>query len=154
MPTSREDADALFDMAAPLPAPPAPARAPAHDRSGALGGFGMPEPDGRREHRVKINWQARIQLPNGRVAELRARDLSEGGVGLISDVHIPSYTVLNFAMAVPALNEGGRMTPISGTLKTAYMVVQGPVIYCGGTWVNLSSDARDLLGKWIRKLKR
>ena len=154
MPTSREDADALFDLAAPMPAPAAPAPAPVHDRSGALGGFGMPAPEGRREQRVKINWQARVQLPNGRVVELRARDLSEGGVGLISETHIPSYTVLNFAMAVPELNEPSRITAISGTIKTAYMVVQGPVIYCGGTWVNLPSDARDLLAKWVRKLKR
>ena len=149
MTTSREDADALFDMAAPQPAP-----APAHDRSGALGGFSIAAPEGRREQRVKISWLARVQFPNGRVVDVRARDLSEGGVGLVSDVHIPSYTVLNFAMAVPGLNEPSRITPISGTLKTAYMVVQGPVIYCGGTWVSLPSDARDLLSKWIRKLKR
>ena len=57
-------------------------------------------------------------------------------------------------MAVPELNEPSRITAISGTIKTAYMVVQGPVIYCGGTWVNLPSDARDLLAKWVRKLKR
>jgi hypothetical protein len=166
MTTSREDADALFDMTRPLPAPPAPKaqqpsqphrpEEPSTGRSGALGGFGLPsaEAEGRREQRVKVSWAARVQLPNGRVVDLRARDLSDGGVGLVSDHHIPSYAVLNFAMAVPDLNDPCKITPISGTIKTAYMVVQGPVIYCGGSWVNLPADARDLLGKWIRKLKR
>jgi hypothetical protein len=82
------------------------------------------------------------------------RDLSESGVGLLTEHHIPAATVLNFAVGVPGLNEGGKITPVSGTIKTTYVVVKGLDLMCGGIWVQLPSDGRDLLDKWIRKLRK
>ncbi len=142
MTTPPEDVDALFDAPAPpspvLPGSPFPTASPA---------------DGRKERRVKVSWPARVQLPSGKVLELRVRDLSESGVGLTSDVHIPANTVLNFAMGVPGLDEPTRITPVTGTIKTTYVVVQGPDLVCGGMWVSLPSTGRDLLDKWIRRLR-
>ncbi len=143
MSTSPEDIDALFDA----PAPPSPVHSsnPLH---------GAAPPDSRHEHRVKVSWPARVQLPGGRVVELRVRDLSESGVGLLTDHHIPPNTVLNFALGVPGLNEPAKITPVTGTIKTTYVVVQGRDLCCGGTWVNLPADGRELLDKWIRRLRR
>ncbi len=144
MTTPPEDVDALFDA----PAPPSPVIAPANPLLGARSA------DGRREQRVKVSWPARVQLSNGRVVELRVRDLSEGGVGLLTDVHIPPNTVLNFAMGVPGLHEATKITPVSGTIKTTYVVVQGRDLVCGGMWVTLPSDSRELLDMWIRRLRK
>ena len=143
MSTPPEDIDALFDV----PAPPAPVL-PASPLPGA------PSTDGRAEQRVKVSWPARVQLPSGKVIELRVRDLAESGVGLVTDLHIPPSTVLNFAVGVPGLNEPTRITPVTGTIKTTYVVVQGRDLCCGGTWVSLSSENRDLLTKWIRRLRK
>ena len=110
--------------------------------------------DSRRELRVKVSWPARVQLPNGRVIELRVRDLSESGVGLVTEHHIPPATVLNFVVGVPGLNDGASMTPVSGTIRTTHVVVKGLDLMCGGTWVQLPSDGRDLLDKWMRKLRK
>jgi hypothetical protein len=52
------------------------------------------------------------------------------------------------------LNEGGKVTPVAGTIKTTYVVVKGIDLFCGGTWVHLPPDGRDLLDKWIRKLRK
>ncbi|HEY8975921.1 MAG TPA: hypothetical protein VIN75_17010 [Burkholderiaceae bacterium] len=145
MSTPPEDIDALFDL--PPPAAPVLPASP-------LPGLPPPSADSRKEQRVKVSWPARVQLPGGRVIELRVRDLCESGVGLLTEHHIPPATVLNFAVAVPGLNEGGRMTPVSGTIKTTYVVVKGVDLFCGGTWVQLPPDGRDLLDKWIRKLRR
>ena len=143
MSTPPEDIDALFDAPAPpapvLPTSPLP---------------GVPAVDGRKEHRVKVSWPARVQLPNGKVLELRVRDLSESGVGLVTDVNIPAYTVLNFAMGVPGLHEASKITPVTGTIKTTYVVIQGRDLCCGGMWVSLPADSRDLLDKWIRRLRK
>lgn len=148
MSTPPEDIDALFDLPAPVapvapaqPAPPLPAFPPA-------------SPDPRQELRVKVSWPARVQLPDGRILQLRVRDLSASGVGLVTEHHIPPAAVLNFAVAVPGLNEGSKVTPVSGTIRTTYVVVKGLDLFCGGTWVSLPSDGRDLLDKWIRKLRR
>jgi hypothetical protein len=159
MTTTPEDADALFD--APPPAtpakpaiPPTPSAASAAATASPLGALPVTGAENRREQRIKVSWPGRVQLPNGRVVDLKVRDISDGGVGLLTDIHIPAYTVLNFAMGVPPLNEGGHVTPVSGTIKTTYLVVQGPDIYCGGTWVQVPSGDRDLVGKWIRRLRR
>jgi hypothetical protein len=163
MTTTSEDADALFD-APPLPAgakslatpsaPPAGPGAASPAADNPFGGLPVVSADNRREQRVKVSWPGRVQLPNGRVLNLRVRDVSEGGVGLLAEVSIPAYTVLNFAMGVPPLSEGEPVTPVSGTIKTTYLVVQGPDIYCGGTWVQLPSSGRDLVEKWLRRLRR
>ena len=145
MSTSPEDIDALFGL--PPSAPPVQPASP-------LPGLPPMMTDSRREHRVKVSWPARVQLPNGRVIELRVRDLCESGVGLLTEHHIPPTTVLNFAVAVPGLNEGGKVTPVSGTIKTTYVVVKGLDLFCGGTWVQLPADGRDLLDKWIRRLRQ
>jgi hypothetical protein len=143
MPTQPEDIDALFDAPAPTsPVQPSnPFAPPSHS-------------EGRRESRVKVAWPARVQLPNGKVVELRVRDLSESGVGLLTDCHIPPNTVLNFAMGVPGLHEASRITPVTGTIKTSYVVVQGRDLCCGGMWVSLPQESRELLDKWLRRLRK
>ena len=145
MSTPPEDVDALFDA----PAPPSPVQ----PSSPLLGGAASPA-EGRKEQRVKVSWPARVQLPSGKVLELRVRDLSESGVGLVTDQHIPPNTVLNFAVGVPGLHETGKITPVSGTIKTTYVVVKGQDMMCGGMWVSLPADGRDLLDKWIRRLRK
>ena len=146
MTTPPEDVDALFDA----PAPPSPVQSA--PTAAPLPGAGPV--DGRKEHRVKVSWPARMQLPNGKVIELRVRDLSESGVGVVTDLHIPPSTVLNFAMGVPDLTTPTKITPVTGTVRTTYVVLQGREMYCGGTWVSLSADHRDLLENWIRRLRK
>ena len=146
MTTSPEDVDALFD--APVPPPPVQSAPPGNPLLGAV------PIDGRKEHRLKVSWPARVQLPGGKVIELRVRDLSESGVGLVTDLHIPPSTVLNFAMGVPGLNEPTKITPVTGTIRTSYLVLQGRDLCCGGTWVSLPPDHRDLLDQWIRRLRK
>ena len=143
MTTSPEDVDALFD--APAPPSPVPSGNPL---------LGAAPVDSRKEHRVKVSWPARVQLPGGRVVELRVRDLSESGVGMVTDHHIPPSTVLNFALGVPGLHEAAKITPVTGTIKTTYVVVQGRDLVCGATWVSLPADSRELLDQWIRRLRK
>ena len=76
--------------------------------------------EARKEQRVKVSWPARIRLPDGRVVQLRLRDLSETGVGLLTEVNIPAYTVLDFVIGVPGLNDPTKITPVTGTIKTTY----------------------------------
>lgn len=146
MTTPPEDVDALFD--APTPPSPAQSAPPGGPLPGAA------PTDGRKEHRVKVSWPARVQLPNGNVIELRVRDLSESGVGLLTNLHIPPNTVLNFAIGVPGQDEPAKITPVTGTLRSSYVVVQGRDLCCGGTWVSLSAEHRELLDTWIRRLRK
>ncbi|MCK9689308.1 hypothetical protein [Scleromatobacter humisilvae] len=139
MPDDQDDADALFDSPAALPKPAA---------------AGKPKDDNRKESRVRADWRARVLLASDRIVELNVYDLSESGIGLISEVGIPAHTVLNIALAVPGLNDPNRITPVTGAIKTTHMTVRGHYIHCGGLWVEIPTASRDLVNQWVRRLRK
>jgi hypothetical protein len=140
MPGDQDDADELFgNAAASSPKPPFPAQSSAEHR---------------KESRVRANWQARVLLPSDRIVELNVFDLSESGIGLVTEVGIPAHTVLPLALAVPGLNDPGKITPVSGTIKTTHMTVRGHYIHCGGLWVEIPTASRDLINQWVRRLRK
>jgi hypothetical protein len=103
--------------------------------------------DARKESRVKVNWAARAQLPNGRIAELRVRDLCDEGIGLSGEVGIPPHSILTFAMAVPGLNDPAATTSVVGTIKTSHATVRGQDL------IYISPESMGLVKKWIRRLR-
>lgn len=163
--TPPEDVAAMFDLP-PLPASPQSADSTTEAAEAAeaalaaelastieSGGVAGDAPDSRTDLRVKVSWPARMQLPDGQVIELKVRNISEGGVGLVSDEHIPAYTVVNVEMGVPPLDEGGKITPVKGTIKTTYTVANGSEILCGSTWQGPPAGL-ELLSGWIKRLRR
>jgi hypothetical protein len=160
--TPPDDAAAMFDL------PPLPAAAPsatqeleaaeaalAAELASAIDAddVAADAPDSRSALRVRVSWPARMHLPDGRVIELRVRDVSEGGVGLTSDEHVPPCTVVDFELDVPPLAGTGRTAPVKGTIKTTYTAVHGAEFRCGGTWVQVPATDRELVGRWIRRLR-
>ena len=116
------------------------------------GDFAEDAPDSRTDHRVPVSWPARMRLPDGSIVELQVRNVSHGGVGLMSDAPIPASTVVEFEMGAPPLESGGAVTPVSGTIKTTYTVVQGAKVLCGGTW-QAPPAGMELVKTWIRRLR-
>ena len=142
MPTDQDEADALFGAAPP---PPSPFAARTDAGPGA---------EHRKESRVRANWQARVLLPDQRIVELQVHDLSESGVGLVSEIGIPAHSVLQIALAVPGLNDASKITPVTGTIKTTHMTVKGLYVHCGGMWMTIAPDQRELVNQWVRRLRR
>lgn len=136
---SLNDVDVLFGEPSLShdPAPPASA---------------APAVESRREARVKANWAARVLLPDGRVTEIRLRDLARAGVGFVSQHAVPQHQVLRVAIAVPHLDEFGKLVPVTGTIKITHSTFRGPDICFGGPWVSLPPEASELLQRWIRRL--
>lgn len=160
--TPPEDIDALFGLD-PLPEAPQPSESDLEAAEAALAaelastidaeGVAGDAPESRSNQRVTVSWPARMQLPDGQVIELTVRNVSEGGVGLTSARQIPSRTVVEFAMDVPPLDEGGMSTPVKGTIKTTYAVDHGSEVLCGGTWQSPPAGL-ELVGLWIKRLWR
>ncbi len=109
--------------------------------------------DERKEARLKVNWMARLQLPSGQVVAMRVSDISEGGIGLAGDTGIPPHSVLRCAVAVPGLSDPAQITPLVGTIRTTHATIRGPDLIYGGTWVRCDADAKELLSRWIRRLR-
>jgi hypothetical protein len=163
--TPPEDVAALFDLPS-LPESSQSAESTMESEEAALaaeiasaiesGGVATDAPDSRTNLRVEVSWPARMQLPDGHVIELKVRNISEGGVGLMSDGHIPAHTVVNFEMGVPPLGEGGEggeIAPVKGTIKTTYTVVHGSGTLCGGTWQEPPAGLERVI-MWIKALRR
>jgi hypothetical protein len=138
MPHDQDAADALFGGAAM-------AKAPAAAKPGA---------DNRKESRVRVNWIARVLLPSDRIVQLSVFDLAESGIGLMSEIGIPAHSVLPLALAVPGLNDPQKITSVSGTIKTTHMTVRGHFVHCGGTWVQIPGESRELINQWVRRLRK
>ena len=136
------DLDDLFSLPQGTRAPPVPSKtAPAK---------GV---DARKEVRVTVKWAARVLLHDGTVVPLRARDVSESGLGLVSERPISAHSTLRVALAVPDLNVPGRFMTVTGSFKTAHVTISGPDLIYGGTWLNIDDGGRDLIQKWVRKLR-
>lgn len=138
------DPDDLFGLP-----PPAPAAAPATKAAAKADGA----PDSRREVRVLVKWAARVLLPNGQVVPMRVRDISESGIGLVGEHSIPPHTTLRVALSVPDVNTPGRFTTVTGSFRTAHVTVSGPDLLYGGTWLEIGEGGRELVHRWLRKLR-
>jgi hypothetical protein len=161
-----EDVDDLFGLD-PLPAASeaeiAAAAAAAQAEEAALaaelaatlesGGVAGDAPDSRTNQRVDVAWPARMHLPDGRVIELKVRNVSVCGVGLTSDEPIPDYTVVHFEMGVPQPDDGNTVARVKGTIRTTYTMVHGSQILIGGSW-QAPPAGLDLVQQWIQRLRR
>jgi hypothetical protein len=159
--TPPDDVAAMFDLPPPEAAQSDESTTEAEEAALAAelaaiiesGGVAGDAPDSRTKRRVAVSWPARMRLPEGHVIGLAVRNVSEGGVGLVSGEHIPARTVVHFEMDVPSLDGGGKATLVAGTIKTTYTVAQGAEIFCGGTW-QVPPAGLDLVSRWIQRLWR
>lgn len=144
-PAATQDADALEAAEAALAAEIA-----SEIDAGAVAGDA---PDARTDLRVDVSWRARMRLPDGRVVEIQVRNVSEGGVGLMSGEHIPARTVVAFEMDVPPADDGGDVGRVHGTIRTTYTVARAAEVFCGGTW-QAPPAGLELVRQWIARLRR
>jgi hypothetical protein len=108
--------------------------------------------ESRKEPRFSVTWRGRLTLPDGQVQEVRVRDISEKGVGLLSDLPLPSNTVMLLVLGVPDLKDLSRIMAVPVHINTAYVVMQSHDFRVGGTWIDLNDTVRTLLQGWTRKL--
>ncbi len=138
------DLDAFFDSFGSSSRPATPQTSNAGKR----------QADSRPETRVRVNWPARVLLPNGAVQLLRVHDLTENGAGFAASSALPSHQTLTFAIAVPDINGSRAITVVTGTIRVANMTIRGLDAHCGGPWIEIKADARALLNRWIRRLRK
>ena len=143
--TNPSDLNDLFGLGDSPSAPPLPVPTPSKPPSGI---------EARKEARVTVNWPARVLLGNGTVVPMQTRDISDSGIGLMSERPISTHATLRVALAVPDLNTPGRYTTVTGTFKTAHVTISGPDLIYGGLWLTIDGSGRDLIQKWVRKLRR
>jgi hypothetical protein len=109
--------------------------------------------DARREPRYAVHWRGRMQLPDGRVIELRSKNMSESGMGITASEAVPSGATLAIAVRVPDPAGSAQVTEVIGTVQTAYVAMRGYEFSVGTIWVERDEAGRELMSRWIGKLR-
>ncbi|HQY08658.1 MAG: PilZ domain-containing protein [Burkholderiales bacterium] len=112
-----------------------------------------PSIDERREPRYNVAWRAFVDLPGGTRVEAKVRDISESGIGLLTDFALPTMSTVQLTLGVPDLHDPTRVLAVPGTLKVMFVVMQGHDFRLGGVWANLGPPAQQFLHQWVRKLR-
>ena len=102
---------------------------------------------------MHVKWAARALLADGRVVPMTVRDISERGVGLVSERPITQHATLRVAVSVPDINAAGQFTTVIGSVKTAHITVSGPDLIYGGVWLALEGNGSEIIRKWVLKLQ-
>ncbi len=109
--------------------------------------------DARREPRLPVHWRASLQLPDGRRIDVRIKDISDSGMGLIARDAVPAGATLRIAVQVPDPGGAARGTEVAGEVKVAYAVMRGYEFGVGAVWVERAPEARALMSRWIARLR-
>lgn len=118
----------------------------------AAGGVADDAPDSRTDRRVDVSWPARLLLADGRVAAVEVRNISDSGIGLLSNETMPASTVVPIEIDVPHPDDGGTPTLVAGIIATTYKVVHGSEMLSGGTWL-AAPEGVERLNAWIARLR-
>jgi PilZ domain len=109
--------------------------------------------DARREPRYPVHWRAGLKLPIGRIIELRVKDISESGMGLVATEAVPSAAAtLEVRVRVPDPGNPAQAIDVAGKVKVAYVAMRGYEFAIGVTWVERDGAGRELMSRWMRKL--
>ncbi len=109
--------------------------------------------ENRTEPRYNVSWRALLQLPNGQTTEVRVKDISESGMGLVSDLSVPNGRVLSITVGVPDLTDLSRTLAMPGRVQVAFAVMQRHDFRVGARWAELSPAAQQLWRAWVQRMR-
>ena len=108
--------------------------------------------DARSEPRFAVHWRAVLKLPNGRIIELRVKDISGNGMGFIVAEAVPPAATLEVRVRVPDPGNPAQSVDVAGTVKVAYVAMRGYEFAVGVTWAERKEADRELMSRGLRKM--
>ena len=105
--------------------------------------------EARSQRRARANWAARLITATGEVAIGKVCDVGEGGIGLMSDVHMPVGTLIDVALAVPRLGDASRSVPVRCRVRVAFCAFVGEQSRMGVQFTALPMESRIAIRSYI-----
>ena len=115
--------------------------------------FAPAQVESRREQRYRVYWRANLHLAGARTIDARLSDISGDGLGLTAGEAIAMGTVLPVTMGVPDADGGTQLLAVQCTVRVVNVVLSGHDYRMGALWVDPSSNVRQVIENWIRKLR-
>ena len=103
----------------------------------------------RSQRRARANWASRLINAAGTVNTGRVCDVSEGGFGLMSDVHMPVGSLLEVALAVPRLNDDARSVPVRCKVRVVSCAFAGEQSRLGVQFTALPMESRLAIRRYV-----
>ncbi len=103
----------------------------------------------RRTMRARANWAARLIDAAGVVNVGRVCDVSEGGFGVMSAVHLPVGALLDIALAVPKASDSARSVPVRCRVRVNSCSFAGIESRLGLTFLALPKESRIAIRNYI-----
>ena len=98
--------------------------------------------EARAHHRARANWSVRLIGAGEAIVSGRVSDVSEGGMGLISNASVPVGTLLETALAVPHPTDPRRSLAVRAKVRVVNSSFCGTQSRLNVQFVTLSMEAR------------
>ena len=107
--------------------------------------------DARRHARARARarWPARLINGSGSVHSGWVCDVSEGGFGLVSPVHMSVGSMLEIALAVPMDKEGRRSVPVRCRVRVVFCAFAGEQSRLGVQFLALPTATRIAIRQYV-----
>lgn len=109
-------------------------------------------PDGveaRRHRRARAHWAVRVITASGSVVPGWVCDVSEGGVGLMSSVHMPVGSIVDIALAVPHGGANPRSVPVRCKVRVVFCAFAGEQSRLGVQFTTLPTESRVAIRSYV-----
>lgn len=119
------------------------------DESGPEGG----SKEERKAVRYRVNWSARIMLPDRRIVPARTRDVSEGGFGFVMDEQVQVGTNVNIE-ATPWIDGQQLVIRAKGEITYSMLMSAGSGFSLGLKFTLVPPEHKKALNKALKQLSQ
>ncbi|MFG6430623.1 PilZ domain-containing protein [Roseateles sp. LYH14W] len=134
-----------------------PSPAPSADPDGVAGPGGpsqgpLPRPSGvdeRQHRRARAHWPIRLIGASGKVASGWVWDVSEGGMGVVSSVHMPVGSIVQTAVAIPNPKDPQRHLAVQAKVRVVFASFTGTQTRLGVQFLALPLEVRMAIHAYV-----
>ena len=103
----------------------------------------------RRQRRARANWASRLVNTAGNVVHGRVCDVSEGGFGMMSNVHMPVGATMDVVLAVPKSAACDRSVPVRCKVRVVSCAFTGVQSRLSAQFLDLPKEARLAIRSYV-----
>lgn len=102
--------------------------------------------------RATVSWRVAMLLEPGKFAQLRMVNISEGGIGLATELNLHLGQQLQLIIETPHLDGSSRWTHIPCRGVVVHSVLSGGIYRIGVKFSEIDANNKAIFKAWVTKL--
>lgn len=107
----------------------------------------------RSEPRYRVSWRGRLQVGDAPPVDIRVKDISTRGVGVVVDQLFAVGTIAIVNLRVPDPTGANQALDVAGRARVAFCSVVGRDVRMGLIWLDPVAEVASVIDLWLRKLR-